>query len=215
MITVIFAYYVEVLGNVRTKESFVLRVIGADTCKCVNDVPLDLIKKRIEETQLFRDVKVDLINDTVYIFLKEFWYIWPYPVIDYSFDVGLSLGLGVIHTNFRGNGENLSGYFMMGARRSWEIMWNTPNYRFFKNSVGFGIGSSGYYSLIYQIPIHKTWVEGVYNTKLSENLRMQLKIRGVSVKSDSFGIEDIFSENSVIVFKDTRDWILYPQRGYT
>lgn len=214
MMAIIFMYYVKVLGNARTKESFVLRVIGADTCKCVNNASLDSIKKRIKETKLFRDVRVEVIGDTVYIFLKEFWYMWPFPLIDYSFDVGLSFGLGVVHTNFRGYGEKLMGSFMFGARRSWEIAWNTPDYRFFKNSFGFGMGSSGYYSFIYRIPIHRTWINGLYTTKLSENLRMQMKIGVVSVKSDSFDIKDIFSENSIILLKDTRDWILYPKKGY-
>jgi len=85
-------------------------------------------------------VDVDTLGETLFVRLKEYWYIWPSPIINYSFSEGLTLGAAISHTNFRGYGENLYAYFTFGARRGWGFGWQSPSYRFLNRSYGFFFG---------------------------------------------------------------------------
>jgi outer membrane protein assembly factor BamA len=203
---ILLSLFVKIIGNGQTKTEFIHRILELGECLCVDTLN---VKRRLEETGLFLKVEVDTLGDTLLVRLKEYWYIWPLPIINYSFSEGLTLGMGLYHSNFRGYGENLYVYFTLGARKGWEFGWQSPRYRFLKRSYGFSIGSNDYESLIYRENIHRDWVEGYFSENITENLRTV-----ISIGLYSYNYADKFFAYKFTLTRDKRDWLNYPRKGY-
>ncbi len=211
---------IEISGNRWTNRNYILSLIDVEIGETLNYSDLQNIRIRLMESRLFRDVNVYLSNDTLKIKLREFWYIWPYPIVDYSTDVGLSLGVGVAHTNFRGYGENLSVYAIFGAKRGWGVIWNTPSNRFTNNSWKMELGRNEIMRLLYKFPEKRTYVKVQYNTKLENRIFFTIRLGLISIRSDSVNLlfdrnrGDRFFNGEFSVMKDTRNFLMYPTRGF-
>jgi len=200
------SFYVKILGNKHTKTDFIHRILELGECVCVDSIN---VKNRLEETGLFLKVDVDTLGETLFVRLKEYWYIWPSPIINYSFSEGLTLGAAISHTNFRGYGENLYAYFTFGARRGWGFGWQSPSYRFLNRSYGFSLGSYEYESFVYRAQIKKDWIDVSFSENLLRNLRAD-----ISAGLYSYNVADKFLGYTIILTRDLRDWLNYPRKGY-
>lgn len=210
---------VEVSGNRWTNRNYILSLIDVEIGETLNYGNLQDIQIRLMESRLFRDVKVYLSNDTLKVNVKEFWYIWPYPIVDYSTAVGLSLGVGISHTNFRGYGENLSVYAMFGAKRGWGVIWSTPSNRFANNSWKVELGKNEIMRLLYKFPEKRTYAKGQYTTKIENDITFTLGLGLISISSDSVNLlfdrgGDRFFNGEFSIMKDNRDFLMYPTRGF-
>ncbi len=203
---ILVSLFVKILGNKHTKTDFIHRILELGECLCVDTIN---VKRRLEETGLFLKIEVDTVGDTLVVRLKEYWYIWPSPVINYSFDKGLTLGISFLHGNFRGYGENLYLIFTLGAMRSWEFGWGSPNYRFMKRTYSFSLGNNEYESYVYRAKIRKAWKEISFSEKLEGSTKMEIQA-GLY----SYNLSDRFMGFRFVISKDTRDWINYPRKGY-
>ena len=210
---------VEVEGNRWTKEDYILRYIGLEVGDSVGPEEILKVKRNLWELRLFRDVQVLFRRDTLRINVKENWYIFPFPYLDVS-TRGITVGLGVQHSNFRGVGESLYALAAVGYTRIFSVGWNTPTHRMVKTRLSFDLGREVYFSYAYRMGLDILRGRFKFGSRLDTAWRFQSELSLNRYVSDSVHLmfsptgRDLFAKFSVSITRDTRDWELYPRSGY-
>ncbi|MCL5737582.1 MAG: BamA/TamA family outer membrane protein [Bacteroidetes bacterium] len=129
-------------GNKVTKSYVILRELPFSEGDTVSTTALEFARERVYSSGLFTNVlmqvepvfrnRIDLL-----IYVQERWYIWPYPVVglrdrDWK---KLYVGAGIIHMNFRGRDEKLSGFFALGYDPFFGAFYRTPTIGKNKNFI--------------------------------------------------------------------------------
>ncbi len=108
-----------VQGNDKTKKEVILREMKTQPEDTLDPEKLENDRLRIQNLGIFNRVEIDIVPTSEGVILvvsvSEMWYIFPYPIIfrnerDWS---RLSIGAGLLYTNFRGRREviDFSGWF--------------------------------------------------------------------------------------------------------
>ena len=140
---------IQVSGNNKTKEAVILREVRICKGMQINITALETLlldaKKQLINTSLFLNVALHFkkITDstiTIFITVKERWYIFPAPVFsfaDHNFNVWwsqqmrslhrLNYGLALDYRNVTGHNDNLDIGFQTGYTHSFGIFYNRPN----------------------------------------------------------------------------------------
>ena len=133
-------------GNVRTEDKILLREVGyqiGDSISLANQaIEVNKIQKRVLDTGLFNDVKVqiqDQESTSLIIEVIENWYIYPRPIFqlaDRNFNVWwteqkrdlkrINYGAKLSHINFTGNRDPLKLFLQWGYTRSVEAQYSLP-----------------------------------------------------------------------------------------
>lgn len=120
-----------IIGNKSTDDNVILRELVVIKGSIPTKEQLDESRKRLQNLFLFTRVELYLVpqdekNDILIIELTEQWYFYPVPILsmrerDWK---KWSYGLGVVHTNFRGQNEKLWGGFWFGYRPGFGLSYN-------------------------------------------------------------------------------------------
>jgi len=163
---------IEISGNKITKQDIVLRELLfdiGDTIKSneINNI-IELSRENLLNTSLFNFVTVNYEIDSrsylkVKIDVQERWYIWPYPVLEYT-EGNLSTflknkewsrtdyGLFVLINNFRGRKEILKLKSIFGYNNRLVLYYNKPFIdKKKKTGIGFDIDYFRNHEIAYQI----------------------------------------------------------------
>ncbi len=163
---------IEMSGNKITKQDIVLRELLfniGDTVSSseINNV-IELSRENLLNTSLFNFVTINygidsLCNLKVEIDLQERWYIWPYPVLEYT-EGNLSTflnnkewsridyGIYVLINNFRGRKEILKLKSIFGYNNRFVLFYNKPFIdKQKKTGLGFDIDYFRNHEIAYQI----------------------------------------------------------------
>lgn len=151
------------VGNKQTVDRIIIRELDFfknDTID-VKELPtlIERNQNKIFNTNLFIEVNLLFIPSneefyTVYIHLKERWYIFPVPILelaDRNFNEWwqeqdrdyhrLEYGLKFIHQNFRGRKEQLKLVLQTGFTKKYELFYTVP-YINKKQTIGMGFSLS-------------------------------------------------------------------------
>ncbi len=184
---------IEISGNKITKQDIVLRellFIVGDTVSSsdINNI-IELSRDNLLNTSLFNFVTINYEIDTqfylkVKIVLQERWYIWPYPVLEYT-EGNLSTflknkewsrvdyGLYVLINNFRGRKEILKLKTIFGYNNRFVLYYNKPFIdKEKKTGLGFDIDYFRNHEIAYQVSND----ELVYLKLNNEFVRKTLKL---------------------------------------
>ena len=154
---------IQISGNKRTKNKILLREIGftiGDSILISNKVEsINKIQKRLLDTGLFNEVKVDVQDEkgtNLMIHVIENWYIYPKPfflLADRNFNVWwneqnrdlkrVNYGARLSHINFTGNRDPLKLFLQWGYTRSVEAQYSLP---YLNKNQTFGSAAFIFYS---------------------------------------------------------------------
>ena len=123
---------IQIQGNQKTKAAIILREMKS---QIGDSLDLDLLvedQQRIQNLRLFNRVLIytEAREDAVelLVHVTEQWYLFPYPIFFINErDWGkLSYGAGLMHLNFRGRAETLSGSFWLGYNPAVQLEYINP-----------------------------------------------------------------------------------------
>ena len=121
-----------VQGNDKTKEEIIKREMKLQPKVRFDWNELERDRLRIMNLGIFNRVEIDMVptkNGSILIVtVSEMWYIYPYPIIFRNErDWGrISVGAGLLHTNFRGRREIIDFSFWLGFNPSIRLRYSNP-----------------------------------------------------------------------------------------
>lgn len=119
-------------GNEKTKEEIILREMKLKPGDLFTEDEIESDRLRIQNLGIFNRVQLEAIptnnGSILVVTVWEMWYILPYPIIfrndrDWS---RLSVGAGLLHTNFRGRREVLDLRFWLGFNPAVYFSYQNP-----------------------------------------------------------------------------------------
>jgi outer membrane protein assembly factor BamA len=120
-----------IIGNESTDDNVILRELVVKKGSVPTQELMDESRKRLQNLYLFNRVELYLVpqdekSDILIIELTEQWYFYPVPILtmrerDWK---KWSYGLGVVHTNFRGQNEKIWGGIWFGYRPGFGLSYN-------------------------------------------------------------------------------------------
>lgn len=119
-------------GNEKTKEEIITREMKLKQGDNFDEVLAQQDQLRIQNLGIFNRVEVANIPTQQGVILvvtvSEMWYIFPYPIVfrndrDWS---RISLGAGLLYTNFRGRREVIDFSFWLGFNPSVRLAYTNP-----------------------------------------------------------------------------------------
>jgi len=136
---------IKIRGNDITEDFIILRELTFKTGDTVNYAILKYNEDRIYSLGIFNTVNLipHFVNDTatLYIDVKESWYIWPIPFAklkDRSWDK-LTYGIDINVKNFRGRNELLRTKIGFGYDPNVSITYSNP-LLFYDQNISLGLG---------------------------------------------------------------------------
>jgi len=224
-------------GNSITKPYVITRELPFKQHDTVSSAKIEEGRKKLVDTGLFTDVLTQnepVGGDTIdlLIYVREKWYIWPYPVAGFR-DRDWSkfyAGAGAVDLNFRGAAERLAFAFALGYDPFVGVIYRNPAVGNDKRYL-FGIGGS--YSRGSNFGLESGFSNGEYNDdfgsiyieggrRLGEHVTAtaQLGYNYVGANSTEYsGLvvsptgKDIFSSLKLRYVYDDRDFISYASSG--
>lgn len=140
---------IAVEGNRITKRNIIIRELSFKKGDTIHNWAYhrDQSRRQLINLFLFNEIHIDRAGSTVYIRIKERWYIWPKPMLDYadrnfnqwwlSKDPGrLIYGLNLEWYNLRGRNETMVLSFLAGYTRMASLVYRVPYFNR-KQSWGF------------------------------------------------------------------------------
>lgn len=121
-----------VQGNEKTKESVILREMKLKVGDFLDPAEMERDRLRIQNLGIFNRVEIDVIPTNsgaiLVVTVSEMWYIFPYPIVFRNErDWGrLSLGAGLLYTNFRGRREVIDFSGWLGFNPSVRLSYSNP-----------------------------------------------------------------------------------------
>ena len=158
--THVYVERIEISGNKKTKDAYILRELGIrlNDSIAIDELPeqLALGRSYLQNTGLFNDIEVnirdwDKVSNKILISVQvsESWYIYPIPILslaDRSFNVWwtthnrdinrLNFGINFIWVNFSGVNDKVKIYLNGGYRRRIRLQYDRP-YINRKKTIGF------------------------------------------------------------------------------
>ena len=119
-------------GNEKTKEEIILREMNLQIGEEFDELESERDRLRILNLGIFNRVEIDAVPTNTGVILlvsvTEMWYIFPYPIIFRNErDWGrISIGAGLLHTNFRGRREVIDFSFWLGFNPSVRLKYTNP-----------------------------------------------------------------------------------------
>jgi len=119
-------------GNEKTKDEIILREMTLKVGDRFDPMVAERDRLRIQNLGIFNRVEIDMVPTSSGVILVvsvyEMWYLWPYPIIfrnerDWS---RISVGAGLLHTNFRGRREIIDFSFWIFANPSIRLRYTNP-----------------------------------------------------------------------------------------
>ncbi len=233
----LFVKKIVFIGNEKTKSEIIARELTFQVGSKFDTYEISYNENRIYGTGLFNRVKIWFERDssngaTVYVWVNERWYIWPFPILGWK-DRDLKklfYGGGLIHTNFRGRNEKLIFSFAFGYDPWVEVEYLNPWILGSKNL--FYSVETFYQKVKNRSKIleeeHGSFFENhfVFNFMLGKRFGLYKKLwfttgfRAIST-SNGFSFETISPSGKDEIlslgfgFKyDTRDIPIYPNQGF-
>ncbi|RMF59122.1 MAG: hypothetical protein D6743_16720, partial [Calditrichaeota bacterium] len=123
---------VVVQGNEKTKEETILREMKLKPGGHFDPKVAREDELRISNLGIFNRVQVDYVPTNrgviLVVTVSEMWYLFPYPIIfrnerDWK---RLSVGAGLLHTNFRGRREVIDFSFWLGFNPAVRLAYSNP-----------------------------------------------------------------------------------------
>ncbi len=119
-------------GNDKTREEIILREMKLHAGDKLDPEVMELDRLRIQNLGIFNRVEIDIVPTStgaiLVVSVSEMWYIFPYPIIFRNDrDWGrLSLGAGLLHTNFRGRRETIDFNGWLGFNPAVRLSYSNP-----------------------------------------------------------------------------------------
>lgn len=158
----VFVRHIDLSGNNRTRSSIILREINIKTgstlqrdslSRTIETTRLRLVNLPLFTSALVMPVVVSRDTIDIHITLTERWYLYPeftFKLADRNFNVWwkeqnhnfrrANLGIGLRHTNFRGNMEELSGMVQVGYTQQLTLNYLRPYVdKAQKHGIGFSV----------------------------------------------------------------------------
>ncbi len=119
-------------GNEKTKDEIILREMKLKVGDRFDPVEAQKDQLRIQNLGIFNRVELDVVPTRSGVILlvtvTEMWYLWPYPIVfrnerDWS---RISVGAGLLHTNFRGRREIIDFSFWLLSNPSVRLNYTNP-----------------------------------------------------------------------------------------
>lgn len=121
-----------VQGNEKTHEEIIIREMKLQPGTKFNAEEMERDRLRIQNLGIFNRVEIDIVptNDGIILVVSvsEMWYIFPYPIIFRNDrDWGrISIGAGLLHTNFRGRREVVDFSGWLGFNPAMRLSYSNP-----------------------------------------------------------------------------------------
>lgn len=121
-----------VQGNEKTKEEIILREMKLKQGDKLNLAEMEKDRLRIQNLGIFNRVEIDIVPTNqgaiLVVSVSEMWYIFPYPIIfrnerDWS---RISVGAGLLYTNFRGRREVIDFSGWLGFNPAVRLSYSNP-----------------------------------------------------------------------------------------
>ncbi len=121
-----------VQGNEKTKQDIILREMKLTQGGLLDYEELERDRLRIQNLGIFNRVEIDIVpTDTgaiLVVSVSEMWYIFPYPIVfrnerDWS---RISVGAGLLYTNFRGRREVIDFSGWLGFNPAIRLSYSNP-----------------------------------------------------------------------------------------
>lgn len=121
-----------VQGNEKTEEKVILREMKLKPGDKLDPEVLQRDQLRIQNLGIFNRVQIDAVPTNsgfiVVVSVSEMWYLFPYPIVfrnerDWS---RLSVGAGLLHTNFRGRREVIDFAGWLGFNPAVRLSYSNP-----------------------------------------------------------------------------------------
>ena len=138
-----------VQGNEKTKDYVVLREMSIKVGDTLHVEAMAIDHDRIYSLGLFNKVEVyhsaDSGQATVYVDVRERWYLFPFPVIGFRYrDLEkVYYGAGILHQNFRGRNEKLFFMFALGYDKRISLQYQNPKLTdddvFLRFGISYGV----------------------------------------------------------------------------
>ncbi|MFQ5650227.1 MAG: outer membrane protein assembly factor [bacterium] len=121
-----------VQGNEKTKEEIILREMKLKPGDALDFEEMERDRLRIQNLGIFNRVEIDVVPTNsgaiLVVSVSEMWYIFPYPIIfrnerDWS---RLSVGAGLLYTNFRGRREVIDVSGWLGFNPAVRLAYTNP-----------------------------------------------------------------------------------------
>jgi outer membrane protein assembly factor BamA len=185
-------------GNLKTKESMILRELDIATGDTLHTASADLTllrnKNKIFNTNLFVTVDLNVLkidNNAAYLLIKvtERWYVFPmviFELADRNFNEWwvergrsfqrINYGFKVVHKNFRGRGEQVRATAQFGFTKRFELGYSVPYLdKAQKTGIGFDVSYAQNKSVAYETQAHKLNyldTESVLRSRFSAGVRL-------------------------------------------
>ena len=221
-----------VTGNEHTKDLVILREMKTEVGDIFNPQQIEFDRLRITSLGLFTRVEIyPQLTENGYLLIidvSERWYIFPLPIFYFNEKdwEKISYGLGLLHSNFRGRNEQLSGSFWLGYNPGYRISYSTPwlfnkrdiyaSFYFSKEKVK---SKSTHYIDFYEryltcgMSIGRRFGYHFYFTFFANyrQLKIEPPVPGILLSGGSM---DKLPSAGVQAAYDTRDFRAYPKRGW-
>lgn len=128
--TLLIVRAISITGNETTLPHVILREMSLHAGDTLTQTAMQHDRNQIYNLGLFNKVDLTYLPDSnqadVIVSVSERWYLFPYPILGarYHDITKWYYGAGVIHQNFRGRNEKLSGNFGFGYDQ-----WVSVNYQ--------------------------------------------------------------------------------------
>lgn len=137
---------IAISGNDITQDYIILNELTFSAGDRVDDEILRYNRERIFSLGLFTNVQLFMdrhFNNTLRIFVRESWYIWPLPFVNFKDNdiKKTTYGLNVLYKNFRGRNETLSGVVGLGYDPFYSFSYFNP-WLIREKSISFAASTS-------------------------------------------------------------------------
>jgi outer membrane protein assembly factor BamA len=125
-------FLILVQGNEKTQEEIILREMKLKPGDKFDPIKVEADRLRIQNLGIFNRVEIDVVPTPrgviLVVSVSEMWYIFPYPIVfrnerDWS---RISIGAGLLHTNFRGRREIIDFSFWLGFNPAVRLSYSNP-----------------------------------------------------------------------------------------
>ncbi|MCF7810167.1 hypothetical protein K9N50_04170 [bacterium] len=223
-------YAIEVTGNQITSSELIIHEMILKPGMIATPEALALDQKNIESLGLFNRVQLSLVSDAdravLQVEVSEPFYIYPFVFGDYNpNDPDFNyLGLGLYHTNIRGLGIRLSGFYWNGYRRGIYVNYDDLWYSY---GGKYGLKSSVYFADNevldplddYYRAYSQRYIVG-FRHRLGhsrQSLHFELQWEDTECESESYtltrGSTDRIASVKLMLENDLRDYQYYPSSG--
>ncbi len=124
---------IKIFGNEKTKDFVILDELPFSSGDTITVKDLEYAKERIYSLKLFNFV--DLVTDKknprrIIIIVKEAWYIFPIPFLDFRKNSikYSNYGIALLWKNFRGRNETITAALSLGFDPNFYLSYFNPNF---------------------------------------------------------------------------------------